>query len=92
MGGARPPEGGEEQLQRLLDLLVGIEPNAPGFIPTGVGSSTYTNPTGKGLANSPRRALLRIPPRKRARRKWSSASERVPFMPNSRRSLKSLQS
>ena len=39
------------------------------------------------MVRSPRRALDRIPPRIRARRKCSSASESWPFMPSSIRSL-----
>ena len=38
-----------------------------------------TNPTGRPRRSSPRAALLRIPPLRRARRIWSSASLIAPF-------------
>ena len=50
-------------------------------------ASPHTSPTGSPRRSSPRAALLRIPPSSRARRMCSSASDMVPFMPSSIRSL-----
>src|SRR6202008_367015 len=43
---------------------------------------SYTRPTGRGILNSPRCALLKMPPRKRAFSTWSSASLIVPLSPS----------
>src|SRR6266700_709627 len=42
---------------------------------------------GKGIFNAARWALLRRPPRRRARKIWSSASDRVPFNPRTNRTV-----
>jgi hypothetical protein len=47
-----------------------------------------TKPTGNPRRNSPRAALLRMPPSSRARSTCSSASLMVPLRPSSSRSLK----
>lgn len=47
--------------------------------------ASYTSPTGRGMASSPRLALFRTPPRMRALITCSSASDIAPFIP--RRSL-----
>ena len=50
--------------------------------------ASCTKPTGSGQRSSPRLALLRMPPRRRARKTCSSASLMVPLSPSNRRSLK----
>ena len=71
----------EEQAHAVLDLLVGIDHHA------GPRDRRRSRPAG-GTRSSPRRALLRMPPRRRARSTCSSASLIVPFRPRSSRSLK----
>jgi hypothetical protein len=64
----------------ILDLLGRIEDQAA------LGGVHEAD--GGGRRRAPRRALLRMPPCKRARRTWSSAADLVPLSPRMRRSFK----
>ncbi len=58
-----------------------------GCRPISPSASPQTSPTGSPRRSSPRAALLRIPPSRRARNTCSSASLMVPLRPSSIRSL-----
>src|SRR5438034_7055865 len=60
-----------------------------GWRRTSPSCSPQTSPTGRPRRSSPRAALWRMPPSRRERRTWSSASDMVLFNPSTRRSLKS---
>ena len=74
-------EAGEDGADRSNDGLIGMKQNLA------VGLTPHTKPTGKPRRSSPRAALLRMPPLRRARSTCSSASLIVPFNPSSKRSL-----
>src|SRR5215831_13257790 len=63
------------------DAFVGVEAHLAVLI-------APTKPTGRPRLSSPRAALLRMPPLRRARNTCSSASLIVPLRPSSKRSLK----
>ena len=67
---------------RIGDVISRAGKNYP------AGPSVKTSPTGSAISSSPRLALLRIPPCRRAFRMCNSASLIAPFNPSSSRSLK----
>jgi hypothetical protein len=79
-GCASPRNHGTHEPHRILDLLGRIEDQAA------LGGVHEAD--GGGRRRAPRRALLRMPPCKRARRTWSSAADLVPLSPRMRRSFK----
>src|SRR6516225_5125037 len=64
-----------------------VQTASSGWKQTSPSSSPQTKPTGRPRRSSPRAALLRMPPLRRARSMCNSASLMVPFKPSNNLSL-----
>ena len=82
----QPDAADRSELQRIVanTVRIAVQTASSGWNRTSPSSSPQTKPTGRPRRSSPRAALLRIPPLRRARRTCNSASLMVPLRPSSK--------